>query len=80
MTIKTPIQQDKRSFYEIKEQLKDVQYIRKDYHLADDMGINPHTFRNAVARNAIPYKKLIDYCFDKKIDVLSLLYKTEAKA
>jgi len=41
------------------------------------MNINQNTFRNAVARNAIPYKKLLDYCFDKKIDVLSLVYKTE---
>jgi len=71
------IKKSKRSFYEIKEQLKGIQYISKDKYLADDMNINKHTFRNAVARNAIPYEKLLDYCFDKKIDVLSLVYKTE---
>jgi len=71
------IKKSKRSFHEIKEQLKDIMYIRKDKFLADDMNINQNTFRSAVARNAIPYEKLLDYCFDKKIDVLSLCYKTE---
>jgi len=74
------IKKSKRSFWEIKEQLKGIQYISKDKYLADDMNINQNTFRNAVARNAIPYKKLLDYCFDKKIDVLALFYKTEATA
>jgi len=77
MTIKTPIKKSKRSFYEIKEQLKGIQHISKDYYLADDIGINRYTFRNAVTRNAIPYEKLLEYCLEKKIDVLSLLYKTE---
>jgi len=71
------IKKYKRSFYEIKEQLKGIQYIGKDRFLADDMNINQNTFRNAVARNAIPYEKLLEYCLEKKIDVLSLLYKTE---
>jgi len=71
------IKKSKRTFHEIKEQLKDIQYISKDKFLADDMNINQSTFRNAVARNAIPYAKLLDYCFDKKIDVLSLCYKTK---
>jgi len=74
------IKKYKRSFYEIKEQLKGIQYIGKDRFLADDMNINQNTFRNAVARNAIPYEKLLEYCLEKKIDVLSLLHKTEAKA
>jgi len=68
----------KRTMREIKEQLKDIQYISKDKFLADDMNINQSTFRNAVARNAIPYAKLLDYCVDRKIDVLSLVYKTES--
>jgi len=72
------IKKSKRSFWEIKEQLKDIMYISKDKFLADDMNINQSTFRNAVARNAIPYVKLLDYCFDRKIDILSLCYKTEA--
>jgi len=72
------IKKQKRTMWEIKEQLKDIQYISKQRYLADDMNINQNTFRNAVARNAIPYEKLLDYCFDKKIDVLSLFYKTEA--
>ena len=71
------IKQTKRTFYETKELLKDIMYIRKDYHLADDMGVNRHTFRNAVARNAIPYKELLEFCRVKKIDILSLLYKTQ---
>jgi len=71
------IKKSKRSFFEVKEQIKGIQHISKDKFLADDMNINQNTFRNAVARNAIPYKKLLDYCFDKKIDVLSLVYKTE---
>jgi len=77
MTIKTPIKQSKRTFWEIKEQIKDIMHISKDRYLWEDMGINPNAGRNAVARNAIPYAKLLDYCFDRKIDVLSLCYKTE---
>jgi len=74
------IKKQKRTMYEIVEQLMGIMYISKQRYLADDMNINQNTFRNAVARNAIPYAKLLDYCFDKKIDVLSLIYKTEAIA
>jgi len=81
MTIKTPIKQDKRTMHEVKETLKDIMHISKDRYLADDLGINYNSLRNAVCRNVITapmYEAILRYCMAKRIDANSVFYKTKA--
>jgi len=81
MTIKAPIKADKRTMYEVKETLKAIQHISKDKYLADDLDISYNTLRNAVSRNVITanmYEKILSYCFVKRINTLSVFYKTRS--
>lgn len=71
------IKQTKRTMRETSEQFKDLMGIKRDYRLADVLGVNPVTFSNAIARNSILYPELLEYCRVKKLDILSLLYRTE---
>ncbi len=72
----------KRTPYQIVEQLKDIMHINHDKHIAEDMGITYNVLRLGVHRNSLSksmYEAILGYCFVKRIDVLSVFYKTVRK-
>lgn len=66
------------TFYEIKEKLKKTMGVPSDRFMSEDLGIKYENFRNRVLRNAIPFREVIEFCKDKELNPMEILY-TEAK-
>ena len=63
-----------RSFYHIKEDLKKIMGIPSDRFLAEDLGVKYDNLRNRVTRNSIPFKEVLDFCNNKGLDAMKILY------
>ncbi len=63
-----------KSMRRIIDELKEMMGISHTKYLAEDLGFSYKTFRNRSTRNSIPFKQILDYCKDKDIDVMKLLY------